>query len=268
MRTNRLFWGLVIILLGVLLLLQSLGILPWNAWAYFWPLFLILLGVWFLFGPKLARGKQETENLAIPLEGSSEAAVEFNHGAGRLLVGGSASPANLLEGSFVGGVKTSLSRSGFSARVKLSADPVFVPFGIPWNVGPEGYRWEVRLQETIPLSLVFHTGAGESLIDLRRLKVSKVSLETGASSTEMTLPENAGFTRVDVKAGAASVVVRVPPDVAGRISIKSGLVGSRIDTMRFPMTGSIYETPGFESATNRVEIYVEAGAGSIEVTSA
>ena len=61
MRTNRIFWGLVIVLLGSLLLLQTLGILSWSAWTYFWPIFLILLGAWFILGPVLFKSDPETE---------------------------------------------------------------------------------------------------------------------------------------------------------------------------------------------------------------
>jgi hypothetical protein len=264
MRTGRLFWGIVILLLGTLLLLQTLGLLAWSAWAYFWPFFLILLGVWFLLGPRIYGGKRETVNLNIPVEGAQEGVVEFNHGAGRLRVGGGASPADLLDGTFVGGVAHAVDRQAGRARVKLSADAGFM-VGFPWSAGPEGFRWDVNLSETVPLELVFHTGAGESVLNLRDLLINTLRLETGASSTEITLPARAGFTKVDVRAGAASVVIRFPAGVAGRIHMRSGLVGTNIDTARFPMSGNTYESPDYESAPNRAEIVVEAGAGSIEI---
>ncbi|GIV63328.1 MAG: DUF5668 domain-containing protein [Chloroflexota bacterium] len=266
MRSNRLFWGLALILLGTLFLLQTLGVLAWSVWTYFWPLVLILLGAWILFRPRLA-GKQnlEVENLAIPLQTATEASIEFNHGAGRLLVNGGAAPAQLLEGSFVGGVRHSLQQEGTLLRVTLKADPVLTPLDIPW-AGEEGLRWDVKLTHEVPLNLTFHTGAGENRINLRDLMVKRVVLETGASSSEITLPAQSPFCGVIVRAGAASVVLRVPEGVAGRIEMESGLVGSKIDPQRFPYNGTIYETPGYELAERRVEIKVEAGLGSIEIT--
>jgi hypothetical protein len=267
MHRNRLFWGLVLILLGTLFLLQTMGVLAWSVWAYFWPLVLILLGAWILLRPRVAGKKTlETETLAIPLQGAAEAAVEFNHGAGRLLVSDGAAADQLLEGTFVGGVNHSISQEGSLARVKLSADVVFTPLDIPW-AGEEGLRWDVKLSNAVPLSLTFHTGAGENRINLRELNVRQVVLETGASSTEMTLPALSPFCRVIVRAGAASVVLRVPEGVAGRIELDSGLVGSKIDPQRFPFNGSTYETPGYDLAERRVEIKVEAGLGSIEIIS-
>ena len=87
-------------------------------------------------------------------------------------------------------------------------------------------------------------------------------------SATLILPARAGRSQVEVHAGAASVVMRVPQGVAGRIQMKSGLVGTKIDNNRFPFNGSVYETPGFDTAENRVEIMVEAGVGSIEITGA
>lgn len=267
MRSSRIFWGLILILLGGLFLMQTMGLLPWSAWAYFWPLFLILLGGWILLRPRLGgKSVAEVQELTIALEGGQEAGIEFNHGAGRLLVGGGAAPLNLLEGSFVGGARQSVRREGGRVNLKLSADPVITPLDMPWIAGNEGLRWDVRLARGLPLDLIFHTGAGESRIDLRDLNVKKVRLETGASSTEMILPAAVRFTSVEVSAGAASVVLRVPQGVAGRIHISGGLVGNKIDTQRFPHNGSMYETPGYESAEHRVEIKVEAGVGSIEVS--
>ena len=52
MRRGSIFWGSIIVLLGVVLLVDQL--LPgFNAWGVFWPLVLILMGVWFLFGRNL-----------------------------------------------------------------------------------------------------------------------------------------------------------------------------------------------------------------------
>jgi len=267
MRTNRLFWGLVLVILGGLLLLQTLGIITWNIWLVFWPALLILAGAWMLLGPAVSKRAYAAESLSIPLESAQEAVIDINHGAGLLKIGAGASPAKLVEGTFVGGVEHRVEYSSQWASLTLST-PSNLIFGIPGGVGSEGLRWDLRLNDTIPMEVRLHTGAGETRVDFSSLLVSKVSLQTGASSTVITLPARAGFTSVDVHAGAASVVLRVPQGVAGRIHLKTGLVGSKIDNTRFPFNGSVYQTPDYESAENRVEIFVEAGVASIEITSA
>ncbi|OQA04309.1 MAG: hypothetical protein BWY68_00405 [bacterium ADurb.Bin400] len=39
------WFGLILVLLGVLLLLQNLGILPADAWGIFWPVIIIAFGL-------------------------------------------------------------------------------------------------------------------------------------------------------------------------------------------------------------------------------
>jgi hypothetical protein len=51
--SSRFFWPLVIIFAGVLLLLQTLGLLPpglWRLLVQLWPVGLILIGLDLLFG--------------------------------------------------------------------------------------------------------------------------------------------------------------------------------------------------------------------------
>ena len=85
-------------------------------------------------------------------------------------------------------------------------------------------------------------------------------------STDLRLPERAGFTRAEVHAGAASIKIYVPQGVAARINVKSGLSGINIDSMRFPPAGNgFYQSADYASAANRAEIYIETGVGSIDV---
>jgi hypothetical protein len=93
-------------------------------------------------------------------------------------------------------------------------------------------------------------------------------LQTGASETTITLPQGAGETRVRADAGAAQVTFRVPDGVAASIRSRVALGTTQVDTARFPRTGDRYESAGFASAPNRVEIDLQGGVGSFRVTSA
>lgn len=265
MRTNRVFWGVMILILGSLLLLQSLGIIKWNVWLIFWPVLLIGAGVWLLLGPSRRKANLEVINQEYPLESIEEAVVDVNHGAGKLTISGGTAAGRLMTGSFTGGVESRLEKIGKGASLTISP-PTNVVYGFPF--GNEGFRWDFRLTGAIPLDIRLHTGAGESRVDLSSLKVVKLTLETGASSSIITLPAQAGYTEATIHAGAASVVLKVPAGVAGRIAMKSGLVGTKIDTTRFIFNGDTYESTDYASAANRINILVEAGVGSIEIVSA
>lgn len=48
---NAHFWGVLILSLGVLLLLQTLELIPWKFWEFFGPALLIIWGIAILRNP-------------------------------------------------------------------------------------------------------------------------------------------------------------------------------------------------------------------------
>ncbi len=44
-KAGKIFWGLLFIAVGILLLMSSLGIMPWSYWWRLWPLAFVFLGV-------------------------------------------------------------------------------------------------------------------------------------------------------------------------------------------------------------------------------
>src|SRR4030065_2413091 len=106
MKRSGLIWGAVLVILGIILLVDNLGLLDAvgiNLWDLIWPLLLILFGVWILWGTFGRQRTLESEQVTIPDEGASQAEIRFNHGAGRLAIAAGASAGNLVEGTFAGG---------------------------------------------------------------------------------------------------------------------------------------------------------------------
>jgi hypothetical protein len=268
MRRSGLIWGAVLVILGLVLLVDNLGLLDSlgiNLWDMIWPLLLILFGVWILWGAFGRQRTLESEQVTIPAEGASQAEIRFNHGAGRLLIAAGASADNLVEGSFAGGLEHKTSRAGEALKVDLSV-PTDRMWFFPFYWGPRsGYEWKVDLSRDVRLSLDLRTGASETRLDLSDLLVTDLRIQTGASSTELTLPTNAGYTRAEIKSGAASVAITVPPNVAARIQARGGLADFNWDRQRFTRSGDIYQSADYESAANRAEIFVETGVGSVKI---
>ncbi len=264
MRRGSMIWGIIILVAGILFLLDNLGLLPVNAWKVVFPAALIILGLWFLVGPALFGKELPVEQVSVPLDDVAEAEIKFRHGAGELVVSAGEISGQLLNGSFGGGVEHRVRQEGKSCRVKLSA-PSDNFWMMPFSHGGKGLTWDVRLSKEIALKLDFKTGASDNRLDLTDLIVTDLRLETGASRCEITLPAQAGFSRVSISAGAASIKINVPQGVAVHMKAETGLSGVNVDTHRFIQTGNIYESPDYASAANKVDIQVEAGVGSIEI---
>jgi hypothetical protein len=267
MRRSSLFWGGILILLGGLLLIDNLGILRINFWGILGPLLLILIGVWVLAGYLIKEKPAASETKSVPLDQAKMAQITFHHGAGRLNVGANAAPEALLSGTFTGEVAIDSRQEGETRKVRLgfrSGDfPVFV---FPRFLGgTNALNWDIRLNAGIPLDLIFKTGANEAHLDLAGLNVVNLRVETGASSMMINLPEQVAHTKAVIQCGVASVVVHIPEQVAAKIRFSGGLMNFRIDRSRFPKTAGVYQSPGYDSSPNRVELHIDGGIGSVSV---
>jgi len=264
MKGRNLFWGLVFLVVGGLLLLNNLGIVDVNIWGLIWPTFLITVGVWTLLVATTSRQSLEVEEVSILLENFTSAVIDCDYGAGKLIIDSGAPSTTLLSGEFAGGVEYSVKDEGDQAYVRLKPSSLqFTQFFMPWMW--TGRNWEIDLNDRVPLSLDIDSGASDLFLDLSDLQVTNLDIDTGASSVEVILPEKAGLTSVDIDGGAASLVVRIPEDVAARIKITSGLTSTSIDNERFPRVGGFYQSNDYDTAENKADIRINMGAASIEI---
>jgi hypothetical protein len=261
MRSSAVFWALVLILVGAILLLGNLGIIS-VSWNLIWPLVVVALGIWFLSGALAKPHQVEVYEAAIPLEGARRARVRISHGAGRLQLGAGTAPDQVAAGTFGGGLDYRAHRDGEKLNLKLRM-PGRV-FDWPWGTAG-AWDWTLGLNREIPLELRCETGAGVADIDLTDLLVTDLDLETGASSTRLTLPAHAGSTRARIQVGVASLQIRVPDGVAMRMRTQSGLASVTVDAARFPGAGSFYQSPEYDTSPNKIDMAVEAGVGSLDV---
>ena len=174
-QKGNLFWGMILILGGVIFLLNTMGFFQGvNIWGLIWPLFLILLGAWILLGRLF--GGEGSSDAVVVLDGAARGRINIKHGAGRLQVNPGAGPANLLEGTFVGGIDLQTSHSGELIDTQLSVHPQSFP-----RFGHSSLDWNIRINPQTPLTLILQTGAGETVLNLTDLQIQDLRLQTGAS---------------------------------------------------------------------------------------
>jgi len=258
-RRDNIFWGGALILLGVLLALQTQGIIT-NVFRYFWPLALILVGVWMIMNVYWRPALSSEETFSIPLNAAKNAKFKFSHGAGQIEIGGGAPSGQALVGTSAVGMNQRSHLNGDRLEVRVEAGPSFVPF-----VGPSEGIWRFQLTQEVPSLLTVEAGASSLNIDLTNVLATRLALKTGASNTNVTMPSR-GASLLDVEAGAASINIRIPEGTAARIRVKEGVTAVNVDTNRFPRLDSgIYQSSNFDVSTDRAEINIEAGLGSVSV---
>ncbi len=266
---GSIIWGGILIVLGGLFLLDNLGLLPVRAWDLFWPLLLIGLGAWTLLG--VTRRNRDSERQRPPRSlsrGAARARIRVQHGAGILRAHAGAKPGMLASGSFAGGLVQDVELEGDLLVANLKPDVEAAPFLAPWTWGQGGaYDWDLALTDMIPLDLTFETGASESHLDLSALRITRLSVKTGASSTSLTMPAHpVGTCPVRLEGGAASIDAKVPQGTEAFIRSESGLAESHVDQARFlPVPGG-HQTAGYAGASDRLEIKVSMGLGAFKLS--
>jgi hypothetical protein len=262
MRRAELFWGPLLILLGVLFLLRQLGYIQGDVLSWFWPFLVIAIGAWILVGGLQGRNArfETAEQFSVPLQDAREGSLTLHHGAGEVNVTAGANPGDFLTGLSGVGINKKIQLNDGKLEVEIDAGPTFVPF-----IGPDSGVWDCRLSGDVPLSIKIEAGASRLNLDLSELRVKYFSFEGGASSVNLTVPARMENTLLDVEAGAASIDVKVPDGVALRFRAKS--VGSLdVDENRFPRReGGMYQSADYDTAQYHAEVNVDGGATSIRV---
>lgn len=297
-KSRSLTGPLLLIGVGVIILLNNLGLIGWTLWEIlwrFWPVWLIAIGVDMIFGRRnrwgsllvvalvltlvggafyvidqwrptpVAWHSNAVTNLDQPLNGAQAGRIELSSGVSQLTLRGGAGGERLLQGSVLPLPGEQLDQEfrmdGSTAYFKLQSR--FPGANLPFNAQAGDGRWELRLNEEIPLDLTLKTGVGQSDIDLSRLQLTNLQVTTGVGETTLTLPAS-GNLRAWVTTGVGQSTIRIPDGMAARIRVQTGIGGVSVrgDLLR---EGNYYVTPGYQDAASRIELDVEGGVGGIRI---
>ena len=241
-------------LIGILLIVVGAVFVVGNAnvfrvsWGLIWPILIIGVGAVVLLSAVRPRG-DTASSAEVPRNATQQLELELAAGGGAFRVRGGA-PQLVDVRSNRDDILTRVERSGSRARVRLRQDVSWVPFG-----GQRHPEWDVAIADDVPTALLVQGGAGSFDVDLSTARIVDARLTFGAAQARVTLPHPVGEVNVRVSSGAASVTILVPPGVEARVATSGGLL---------QLEGR-NETPGYQSARDRVTVAVKGGASSVKI---
>ncbi len=284
-------FGILLVGLGVLLLLETIGVVGWGIWTElwrFWPVLLIALGVNMAFGRRYpwvagvlvlvliaasvwgaaamsanGNGNLVSSTYQAPLGNAQSAQVSVDFGAGTLAVHSLPSGSDQLATA-----QLNTPRAQATVNLVRTGSQASLEFGFP-STGPFNFgtkaNWDIGLSQTPAMGVDVKGGAADMTLDLHDLKVTQLNVNIGAASATVTMPANAGMTEATLESGASSIHIRIPDGVAARITSSSGLSSINVDTSRFPKVNDAWQSPGYDTAADRVDIVLKLGAASVDV---
>lgn len=283
----------LLIILGAIFLLNNFGVLPWSIWTNlwkFWPVILILIGIEYLIGQSVSlrttiililliflipvivainpftKNPLATEELAISedLGSLTKAKIIIDLPATNLNITSSTSLAKLVEGKISyskAAEKPNISNEESLGQAVFKISQPMVS-GLP-IISSIRNDTNLLLTQQIPLEILINTGASKGRLDLSKLRVDYLEINSQASDLNITFG-NLYSSRARIKTSASTLSIKIPKEIAARVKINSKVKSLSISD-RFIKKGGEYKTEDFDKAFIRLDIEIDSIAGSITI---
>lgn len=290
---TRLFNGLILVVVGAVLLMNTSGYLPWSVWESalrYWPVLLVGLGLQVAAGrrfPGLALAVVAIMILAamnpyaeswLGFEDSKHWSVELKPTTSRLEM---SLEAPSLEVDVKGDSKLNASQPGLAVSVDLTWDRVEP--STTHDAGSETLRasiksrangnqagrqsWNLALNPSLATSLNVSGGVSNLRIDMTSVCIDTLNVSSGVAKMDLTFGLSGRDTWVNVTGGVGNVSLDVPAAAGVKITLTGPLsLISDFSKQGLTKTGNYWATPGFDAATTKVILYMTCGPGKVELT--
>jgi LiaI-LiaF-like transmembrane region len=303
MKTSHIFWGLLFIVLGGLVLINNFTtmFMDWSTIWKLWPLVVILLGLSILIKHKYGKGVVAglaAIILAFAIFASFKTATHFVSNDFHIDLGDEAdnkygtseyeesfdSTLNFATLNFeAGGGSFKIADTtnnlfyatteGIQNNYSLTRNDEDSSSTINFKMGNKSvFRFGKDYKNKVDISLNskpvwdmnFDVGAASMDFDLTPFKVKSVDVDMGAASITIKLNNLYPETEVIVDAGASDINILIPKGSGCKI-VTDGALSSKHFSDFKKIDSDNYQTENFDEATNKVFINIECGVSSISV---
>lgn len=303
MKPSHIFWGLLFVGLGLLVLINNFTtiFMEWATIWKLWPLTIILIGLSILV--KHQSGKAVIAGLAaivlaLAIFASFKTATQFFSNDFQIDLGDDAnyeftttefnetydSALTYATLNFDAGAGTfniadttynliAAITEGHKNNYKLKRLDTDSSSIIDFNMGDKAiFRFGDDYKNTVNIDLNpkpvwnmnFNVGAASMDFDLTQFKTRDITVDMGAASINIKLGDLFPETKLSVDAGASDINIFVPKESGCKI-ITDGALSSKHFNDFEKIDSDNFQTENFKEAVNKVYIDIECGVSSISV---
>ncbi len=280
-KRYSLFWPIVLIGAGVILLLRNLGFLPafnWSVMLQLWPLVLVVIGLDLLFGykapwvggliglltvaaaiaflyfsPSLGMKTPEgiqTEVVSSPLGNTESVEYYLDTSAPPVTLYSLPGSSDLINGTIVHRGQVNFDVKGETAKTVLLSTTTNPDSWISLDFGFAGQKWDVGLNPSVPSTINLNGGSGSLDLDLDGITLEALRADLGSGSSEIVLPSSLEAYEVEIESGSGSVELTLAANTDTALSLDSG---SGSVTVFLPRSSGV-----------RIEVH-DDGSGSVRL---
>jgi hypothetical protein len=294
MRNRSYFWPAILILIGVLALVAETGAISGGSFLRLlelWPLILIVIGLELmnrrvLQGPRrdlatalivlvaaggavayvAVRGpvsdSTQTMDTSDAVGSLNQATLNVDAGAATMSVEGSNSlGSDLYRAHFeYAGTKpaVSLDRSTGNLRIFKNNDSSFF--------ANRRFVLDLQLNSAVSWNVSANTGASNDTLKLSTVRVGSITLNAGASRTDITLGKPTGIVNISVDGGAITLRLHRPSGSEAFVHVSGGAVNLTADGRQLHGVGDqSWQSAGYDGAADAYHVEVSGGASNVTV---
>jgi len=206
-------------------------------------------------------GPLDHDHQTIELDKSEVVRTELKMGAGELMVEGGSQ--KLLDGDFsynIASWKPSVKYTSSGVRGNLTVEQ---PHSIHAG-GKTKYRWDLRLNDKVPMDIVTELGAGQAKLNLGGLNLRSVQVHMGVGDLRLDLRgKPARDYSVTIDGGVGHATVFLPGDV-GVVANAAGGIGN-ISVSGLQKRGDHWINAAHEDSPVMIHLDVHGGIGEIRL---
>jgi hypothetical protein len=293
MNLSKLFWGIAILVLGVVFLGINIGLLPSGVWETlwrFWPVLLVFWGLALLFSRGEKGGwfiaiisaiviilvgsyvwwnsdsishNRETKIIAEELtSGAQEAKLVVKYGVAELKIKGGSE--KLISGQVDSYSLPDVSREENDGVPTITINQL-VRGPRLWGDRGKNNVLDLALSSQLSYDIVINTGASKFDLDLTDVRLNNLDIDCGASSGDVTIGRKQVKSKVTINSGASSFTIKIPKEFGVRVKNDSGLTSNNFSSIGLEKRDDYYKNSSYETAQNQIDLEFRMGASSVNI---
>lgn len=207
-------------------------------------------------------GPVRHDSQSVELDKAEMARVSLRMGAGNLNIKGG-SP-KLVEADFTYNVpswKPDFRYTNTGVRGDLTIEQ---PSGGRVHSGKTNYTWDLRFNDSVPLDMTIHFGAGEADLNLGSISLRSLDVEMGVGELKLDLRGNPKRSYdVRIRGGVGEATVYLPKDVGIEADAQGGIGGITASGLRKEQ--GRYVNDAYETAKTKIHLNIRGGIGNINL---
>jgi len=294
MRNRSYFWPAILILTGVIALLAETGAISGGSLlrlADLWPVVLIVIGLELmnrrvLQNPRrdlatalmilLAAGgavayvavrgpvsdSTQTMDTSDAVGSLNQATLDVDAGAATMTVEGSNSLGPDLYRAHIeySGRKPAVSLDRSTGNLRIFTNNDFAFFA------SRRFVLDVQLNSAVMWNISANTGASNDTLKLSAVKVGSITLNAGASRTDITLGRPTGVVPISVDGGAITLRLHRPSGSEAFVHVSGGAVTLNADGRQLHGVGEeSWQSAGYDGAADAYHVEISGGASTVTV---